>query len=75
MCQLCTDNESDLQAARKTFAQFAAQLEELAWIARGLANGTVRPHSQTKPIEQVRPLADGIAHELVRGWGVKKQEL
>lgn len=66
MCELCSTDPVILQAAKDNANRMAQRLERAAVIYRGLASGSLKPH--TKDFRQKTFLFKAIIRELVEEY-------
>ena len=64
MCKLCSNNETEIQTARKDLTDFAEKLEHMVSYVRDVVEGTIRPHDGS--LAQIQPLAHEIRNKLTR---------
>lgn len=66
MCNLCSNDEQEREAARKTALFHAEQMEALAAAYRHMAHGKLNPHSDEA--KKVGAVARSLVRELVAEW-------
>ena len=66
MCRLCSKDKIEVDAAREYARMRADEFEAMAWTERGLANGTIQPHSDQA--KSASAMARSLIRYLVEEW-------